>query len=124
MNEDYPDADPDDPDADELDSDDRPKQPQKKKSKTGDGWEGKDKITWWKKDAPRMPGRTCSSNVIKFRPGLNGPALNVNYPKELWGVSIIPEIIGLIVEHANLIVATKKVIMLSPAEQMTLMMLK
>ena len=55
-----------------------------------------------------MPGRTCSRNVIKFRPGLNGPALNVNYPKELWVVSIIPEITGLIVEHANLIIATKK----------------
>ena len=71
-----------------------------------------------------MPGRTCSRNVIKFRPGLNGPALNVSDPKELWGVFIIPEIIALTVEHANLIIDTKKVIMLSPAEQMTLMMLK
>ena len=107
VNEDYPDSDPDDPDANESDSGDPPKHPQKKKSKTGDGWEGKDKIRWWK-DVPRMPGRTRSSNAIKFRPGLNGPALNANSPEELWGVFTTPVIIGVLVEHTNSIITTKK----------------
>ena len=121
MNEDYADSDPDDPDADESGSDDRPKHPQKKK--TGDGSEGKDKIAWWKKDSSRMQGRIHSSNVIKFKPGINGPTLHANSPEELWGVFITLEIIGVLVEHTNSIIAIK-IIMLSPAEQMTLIMLK
>ena len=60
------------------------------------------------KDAPRMPGRTSFSNVIKFRPGLNEPALNANSPEERWGVFIRPEIIGVLVEHTNSIITTKK----------------
>lgn len=55
-----------------------------------------------------MPGHTFSSNVIKFRPELNGPTLNADSPEELWGVFITPEIIGVLVEHTNSIIATKK----------------
>ena len=44
-----------------------------------------------------MPGHTHFSNVIKFRPGLNGPALNANSLEELWGVFVTPEIIGVLV---------------------------
>ena len=106
VNEDYPDSDPDDPDANESGSDDWPKHPQKKN--TGDGWEGKGKIAWWKKDSSRMQGRIHSSNIIKFKPGLNGPALHANSPEELWGVFTTPEIIGVLVEHANSIIRTKK----------------
>ena len=55
-----------------------------------------------------MQGRIHSSNIIKFKPGLNGPALHANSPEELWGVVTTPEIIGVLVEHANSIIPTKK----------------
>ena len=55
-----------------------------------------------------MPGCTRSSNVIKFSPALNGPALNANSPGELLGVFITPEIMCVLVEHTNLIITTKK----------------
>lgn len=55
-----------------------------------------------------MLGRTRSSNVIKFTPGLKGPALNANSPADFWGVFITPEIIGLLVEHTNSMIAMQK----------------
>ena len=55
-----------------------------------------------------MPGHTFSSNVIKFRPELNGPTLTAGSPEELWVVFITPEITGVLVEHTNSIIATKK----------------
>ena len=82
-------------------------QTQMKKPKI-DGWKGKDKTTWWKKNVPKMLGRTRSSNVIKFTPGLKGPALNASSPEDFWGVFITPEIIGLLVEHTNSKIALQK----------------
>ena len=69
---------------------------------------GKNKTTWWNKSTPKQRGRTRSRNIIKFTPGLKGPALNANSPADFWGLFITPEIIGLLVEHTNSIIATKK----------------
>ncbi|XP_068203556.1 piggyBac transposable element-derived protein 4-like [Palaemon carinicauda] len=107
--EDYLEEDVHVPDSDcyESDPDDLPDQPQKKKPKI-DGWKGKDKTTWWKKNVPKLQGRTRSSNVIKFTPGLKGPALNANLPAGFWGVFITPEIYGLLVKHTNSMIAMQK----------------
>ena len=74
------------PDSDcyESNPDDLPEQPQKKKPKIN-RWKGKDKTTWWKKNAPKLLCCTRSSSVIKFTRGLKGPALNANSPADLRG---------------------------------------
>jgi len=110
VNEYYPESDPEDSDADESETDIHSAEPKMKKRKQSksDGWEGKDKKTWWNKDPSTISGRTRSSNVIKFTSGLKGPALNVNTPEELWSVFITPEIIDILVEHTNSIIATMK----------------
>ncbi|XP_042856157.1 uncharacterized protein LOC122242824 [Penaeus japonicus] len=79
----------------------------KSKKLVMDGTE-KTKKTWWKKDAPSMPGRTRSCNVIKFTQGPKGPALNANSPEELWGVFITPDIIRVLVEHTNSMIAVRR----------------
>jgi hypothetical protein len=107
--EDYLEEDEHVPDSDsyESDPDELSEEPQKKKAKS-DGWKGKDGTTWWKKNAPKVLGRTRASNVIKFTPGPKGPALNADSPADFFGIFITPEIIDLLVEHTNLIIAEQK----------------
>lgn len=81
--------------------------PKEKGKKLMDGRE-KDKTTWWKKNVPKLLCHTLSSNVIKFTPELKGPALNANSPADFWGVFITAEIIGLLVEHTNSMIAMQK----------------
>ena len=81
--------------------------PKKKKSKFG-AWIGKGKTTWWRKNAPKFPGRTKSSNTTKFRKGLIGPYLNANSLVDFWDIFITPDVINLSVKYSNIVIATKK----------------
>ena len=69
---------------------------------------GKQCNTWWKKDASKLVGRICFSNVIKFTLGPNGPTLNAYTPADFWEVFITSKIIKLLVNHTNLIISEQK----------------
>ena len=68
----------------------------------------KDETTWWRKCTAKQRSQIPSRNIIKFTPGLKGPALNVNSTADFCGLFVTPEIIGSFVEDTDSIIATKE----------------
>ena len=73
-----------------------------------DGWQGKDKKSWWQAEKPNSAVRTGPQNIIRERPGPRGLALQEKTPYEFWELFITPEMLELLVEKTNLLIRDKR----------------